>query len=80
MTTETQEELTPELALDLWYQALSQEIGIVIPTNLKDCDKVRFNIYLARNDINDPRLQALSMHVAKDGENIYIYKKEASLD
>jgi hypothetical protein len=74
-------EFTPELALDLWYQAAQYEIGIVIPlANPKDLTFISARMYEAKKDLSDPRLEGLSLHLPADCSAIYVYKKEAQLD
>ena len=72
--------LTPELALDLWYQAAAREFGIKFTTNPLTVEKATHAIYQARQDIRDSRLSALAIHVKDDGSMVYIYKKEVELD
>lgn len=72
---------TPELALDLWYTALGEEIGIVIPVaDPKTVLPIQARIYDARKDINDPRLSVLSSYIPADASAIYIYKREVELE
>ena len=73
--------ITPELYLDLWYEALKREIGIVVPiSNPQDTISIMNAMYTARKDINDPRLAAVCIHIPEDASAIYVYKKEVELD
>ena len=69
-------ELTPELVLDLWYQALNTELGITFNVDPKDIENVKNKLYQARKDIGDPRLQEFSIHVPSDSSVISIYRKD----
>jgi len=72
--------LTPELALDLWYMAAQREFGIKFPIDPLDVEKATRAIYLARQDIRDKSLQALSLHVNDAGTVVYIYKNGVELE
>ena len=73
--------ITAELYLDLWYEALKRELGIVIPvSNPQDTISIMNAMYTAKKDIGDPRLAALSIHIPEDASAIYVYKKEVELD
>lgn len=77
----TTQPFTPELALDLWYLALAEEIGIVIPIpDPNTIASIQMRIYNARKDINDPRLSVLSTYIPADASAIYIYKREVELE
>lgn len=67
---------TPEMSLDVWYQALKEEIGVVIPVvDPKSATRLSSHIYTARADINDQRLKNMTCHVNGDGKHILIYHK-----
>lgn len=73
--------ITPEHHLSLWYEALSKEIGLVIPiVDPKDAVSIANRLYEAKKDISDPRLATLALHIPADSSAIYIYKKEVDLD
>lgn len=72
---------TPELALDVLYQALAQEIGIAIPIlDPSTATTIQGKVYEARRDIMDPRLDSLFTHLSEDGGILFIQKKEVELD
>lgn len=65
----------PELALDLWYQALGQEIGLIFEIEPASAESMKIQLYLARRDIGDPRLDELTLHLNNDRRHFLIYKK-----
>lgn len=71
--------LTPERLLTLWYEALDQEIGLVIPVDPSEASWIQSKLHNARKEIGDPRLDALSAHLTPDATKIMIYKKDAEL-
>ena len=78
MTTVRQ--FTPEIALDLWYDALKTENGIAVSIpDTADTVFVMNHLYSARADINDSRLASLSIHIPVDGKEIFIYKKAVEI-
>lgn len=77
----TQQPFTPELALDLWYQALEEELGLVIPVaDPANTVSIQARLYEARKDVGDQRLACLSSYIPADASAIYIYKQEAQLE
>jgi len=72
--------LTPEFALDLWYMAAQREFGIKFAIDPLDVKKATDAIYLARRDIRDQSLQALSLHVNDAGTMVYMYKNGVELE
>lgn len=70
---------TVELGLDLWYQALQEEFGVIFNTDPDDIDSLRGSLYLIRGDMHDPRLDALAIHINADGKSIMIYKQATAV-
>jgi hypothetical protein len=72
--------LTPELALDLWYQAAQAELGITFTVpNPADVASIRTALYQARGDIKDPRLKAISLYTTEDGGTFCLYQHGVEL-
>lgn len=71
---------TPEIALDLWYDALATENGIAIPIpDVADTTVIMNKLYAAKSDIGDVRLDCLSIHIPADAKEIFIYKRTVEL-
>jgi hypothetical protein len=71
---------SPEIALDLWYEALATENGIAIAIpDTSDTMQIMNQLYAAKSDIGDARLACLSIHVPANAEEIFIYKKTVEL-
>lgn len=56
-----------EELLQLWYQALAAEKGVVVETN--DREKLKQKLYAARKEAKDPALNALSIRTSPDDPN-----------
>lgn len=71
----TGEELTPDLALAIWYEALNQEIGVTFEVIPRDAEVIKQKLYTARKESGDPRIDELSLHLNQDHKTILIYHK-----
>lgn len=65
--------LTPALALELWREAAAQEVGLRIPIQLADLEKIKPLMYAARK--GHLELQDLMLCVAPGGEEIWLVKR-----
>jgi hypothetical protein len=63
---------TPELALQLWYEALDHEFGLVIELKPEDVETFKSIFWQARKEAGDPRLQSLILHIAEDKKTFTI--------
>lgn len=69
--------LTPEVALALWRTALENELGVKVPINQKDIEKVRKTMYDARKGHTE--LEELRLITAPGGTEVWIMKKTTEL-
>jgi len=63
-------------ALQLWYAALAEEIGITFVIEPADFATFRQKMYEVRKDAGDPRLQTLTLHINADRRRVLIYHDE----
>lgn len=68
------ETLTDEVALSLWKKALKTELGVKVPIEQKDIDKIRATMYRARKEAADPSLDVLRLITAPGGTEVWIMK------
>lgn len=72
---------TPSFLLTLWTSALEFEIGIAVPINRKDLDKLRPMMYQVRKAAKNPELEKLMLCMPPKGiDEIWIVKKSVELD
>lgn len=68
-----------ELGLDIWYQALSSPIGIVLLVD--NVDRARARLYALRRESKDPSLNALSLVPSPDAtDQLWIVRNETRKD
>lgn len=65
--------------LPLWHRALDEEIGIAFTVSGCSREYFRNELYEARSDSKDPRLQELIMFLPNNGE-IWICKKSVEME
>lgn len=63
----------PTRALELWREALAEELGVTFPTKPADIDRILPIMYEVRKPF--PELQELMLCVGPRGEEIMIVKK-----
>ncbi len=67
---------TPEVALDLWYRAAKEELGLTWTIKPDQAEYIRMKMYEARRDIGDPRLKNLSLHTSLDCTTMILYHND----
>lgn len=65
--------------LELWYRALQEPIGIIVPCS--DPDKMKARLYVARKQAADPELQKLMIHTSprKDRAEVWITHRHVDI-
>lgn len=64
--------------IEVWYSALSAEIGIKILVS--DSAVAKRRLYAARKKLSDPALDALSICVSPANPNLFLILKRSALD
>lgn len=76
--------LTSHNAIDIWYAALEQEIGLAIELHDADLRNSQTILYKARSVINDPRLAPLMIVAPAEIEGkpkeLWILRKTTEID
>lgn len=73
--------MTQYEALEYWYDALREEVGIVVEVLEGSTDMFKAKLYQARRDAQDPSLEGLSLVDSPSTPNqVWIVKRDATHD
>lgn len=74
------DELTDDRILEIWYEALGSEIGVIFEVTPADAPAIKVKFNTVRREHGDPRLSELAFHLNGDHKSIMIYHKTRDED